>query len=141
MKNRSDQTADAEAGAAGVDAGDTDAVGLINGVDYHAAADIDGNVAGIADQITGLSLGIADAAAGVTLRTGVVLQRNAEVAIHPHRKAGAVAAVGQAGAAPDVGVADELLGIGDDLSAGDGRTAAGAGTGTADKCVQSFFPA
>ena len=74
LKNRSDQTADAEASAAGVDTGDADAVGLINGVDYHTAANIDGNVAGIADQITGFSLGIADAAAGITLRTGVVFQ-------------------------------------------------------------------
>ena len=86
------------------------------GVDEPAAADIDADVLndaaaepGEEHQIARLPLRIRDAHARAVLRGGRVGQGVAEVAEHPHRKAGAVDA-GIARAAVDIGRAEIGLG-------------------------------
>ena len=86
-----------------------------------AVADINGYMAVIADQVAGARLGKrGDRNAAGTLGRVVMRQGHAEVGVNSLGEAGAVTAVGQALAAPYIGIADELHGISDDRFAGEG---------------------
>ena len=78
--------------------------GIVAAIDCHMAA--------VADNVADAHVGGADSSAHAAVSGGAVRQTLAEVCEHALDKAGAVAAVGQAGAAPFVGVAHKSLGIG-----------------------------
>ena len=84
---------------------------------YHLpAADIDGDmidgtVFAIEEQITRLRRRRLDPRAAVGLGFGGMGQADAVFLIDAQYKTGTVGALGQAGTAPDVRIADELLGV------------------------------
>ena len=97
---------------------DADALPCIGGVDDPVVAQVDGDVAAVADDITGKGLGEAgDLCAALADRGVVVGELDPEVVVDGHDEAGAVGAFGQAGAAPPVGVADVFEGKVRDLLA------------------------
>ena len=83
------------------------------------AADVDGHMTGIEDQVSGLcGLQILDALTVGALRSVVVGQIVAEMFIDRFGKSGAVSPPGQAFAAPYIGIADELDRVFGDILAG-----------------------
>ena len=78
---------------------------------------VDASAASIENQIARLHLADADLRAAVRLGSGGMRKGNAVVAVHRQSEAGAVRALGQAGAAPYVAVPHILLGELTDINA------------------------
>ena len=83
-------------------------------MDYLAAADINSHVVyrpalGVKYQIPGLELRSADACPHTGLGSGRVRQRYPVFSKNAQYKTGAVRAVGQTGASPDIRIAQKLL--------------------------------
>ena len=76
-----------------------------------ASSDIDADVSVIADQITRLRLGVGNLFSRAPLCIGGTGQIVAKVLIYLIGKAGAVRAVGKAGAAVYIGISDELTAV------------------------------
>ena len=78
------------------------------GMDDTSAADVDPHMAAIVNDISGLGFGIADRLTGMSLGVRLPGNGNAKILVHRPGKAGAVRAVGQAGAAGHIGIPHKL---------------------------------
>ena len=90
------------------------------------AADVDGYVAAVADNIARLSLCIRYTASYTTQCTGGMRKVVSEVCVNAHDKTRAVSSVGKACAAPYVWISNKLCCIGYDGTSGCASGAAGA---------------
>ncbi len=84
---------------------------------------IDGYMSAVADDVTGRCIGKAHGVSEASHGAGAVGQADTEVGIDAHDKAGAVGAIGQAGAAVFIRIANELAGISHNRIAGGRATA------------------
>ena len=84
---------------------------FVAGVDDFASADVNTDMTVVADQITGLSVAVGHTGTGTALLGGSTRQIITEILVHTVDKSRTVCAVGKAGTAVYVGVANKLTGV------------------------------